>query len=384
MKRFRKSITALFGFDRRERRGTFVLSLIVVILLLVRLTAMRPGDVPAELPPLPSAEDVAAGGSDRETAPPVLFIFDPNTCSYDDLLRLGLSARQARTLINYRSTGARFRRPDDLRRVYGIDSASAAKLIPYIFIEGDPEGRKSGGRKEWSGADQEGRKPGSSRGWPGAEQEGKKSGGRKEWPGADQGREASMASANGYRSDSQRRPSADQAETAEGVPQYNRGDNRAASTACGDEVALDINRCSAGELVAIPGIGPVLAERIIKYRNLLGGFVDKWQLAEVYGLDSSVARLAAERLTLTFDDVRPLVLDSASYSDLARHPYLGYEAARKITTYRMVSGLPVTLGEMVSSGVITSVQAGRIAPYVRPAPGVTGTDYEFISSKVLK
>ncbi len=352
MKRFRKSITALFGFDRRERRGTFVLSLIVVILLLVRLTAMRPGEVPAELPPLPPAEDVTAGGSDRETAPPVLFIFDPNTCSYDDLLRLGLSARQARTLINYRSTGARFRRPDDLRRVYGIDSASAAKLIPYIFIEGDPEGRKSGGRKEW--------------------------------PGADQGREASMASANGYRSDSQRRPSADQAETAEGVPQYNRGDNRAASTACGDEVALDINRCSAGELVAIPGIGPVLAERIIKYRNLLGGFVDKWQLAEVYGLDSSVARLAAERLTLTFDDVRPLVLDSASYSDLARHPYLGYEAARKITTYRMVSGLPVTLGEMVSSGVITSVQAGRIAPYVRPAPGVTGTDYEFISSKVLK
>lgn len=368
MKRFRKSITALFGFDRRERRGTFVLSLIVVVLLLVRLTAMRPGEVPAELPPLPPAEDVTAVGSDRETASPVLFIFDPNTCSYDDLLRLGLSARQARTLVNYRSAGARFRRPDDLRRVYGIDSASAARLIPYIFIEGDPEGKESGGRKEWSGAEQEGRKPGS----------------RKGWSGADQVREASVASANGYRSDPQRRPSADQAETAEGVPQYNHGDNRAASTALGDEVALDINRCSAGELVALPGIGPVLAERIIKYRNLLGGFVDKWQLAEVYGLDSSVARLAAERLTLTFDEVRPLVLDSASYSDLARHPYLGYETARKITTYRMVSGLPVTLGEMVSSGVITSDQAGRIAPYVRPAPGVTGTDYEFISSKVLK
>lgn len=352
MKRFRKSISALFGFDRRERRGTFVLSLIVVILLLVRLTAMRPGKVPAELPPLSAAEDVTAGDGDRESASPVLFIFDPNTCSYDDLLRLGLSARQARTLINYRSAGARFRRPEELRRVYGIDSASVARLIPFIVIEGDPEGKRSGGREGW--------------------------------PGADPGREASMAEAKGYRSDPERKIPADQAEKAGVTSRYNREDNQAARTAWGDDVAFDINRCTAGELVTLPGIGPVLAERIIKYRNLLGGFVDKRQLAEVYGLDSSVARLAAERLTLTFDDVRPLILDSASYSELARHPYLGYESARKITAYRSVSGLPVTLGEMVSSGVITPDQAGRIAPYVRPAPGVTGNDYEFISSKVLK
>lgn len=352
MKRFRKSVTALLGFDRRERHGTFVLSLIVVTLLLVRLTVMRPGEVPAELPPLPLAQDVNAGGSDTGSTTPALFMFDPNTCTYDDLLSLGLSARQARTLINYRGSGARFRRPEDLRRIYGIDSSTAARLIPYILIETDPEGKKSGTRKGWSGADS--------------------------------GRDASVTWANRKESAPERKPSADQEENAVGGPRYNQGDNQATPTAGGGVLALDINRCTAGELVALPGIGPVLAERIIKYRNLLGGFVDKWQLAEVYGLDSSVARLAAEQLILTFEEVRPLVLDSASYSDLAHHPYLGYETARKITTYRSVSGLPVTLGEMVSSGVITPVQAGRIAPYVRPAPGVTGTDYEFISSKVLK
>jgi hypothetical protein len=39
---------------------------------------------------------------------------------------------------------------------------------------------------------------------------------------------------------------------------------------------------------------------------------------------------------------------------------------------------------MVRDNVLTARQAERMAPYVRPSPGVAGTDYEFISSKVLK
>jgi DNA uptake protein ComE-like DNA-binding protein len=352
MKRFRKTVTALFGFERRERRGTFVLSLIVVVLVLVRLTTLRPGEVPAEIPPLPLEQDIATGHSDKEKTLPVLFSFDPNTCTHDDLLRLGLSARQARTLMNYRGSGARFRRPEDLKRVYGIDSATASMLIPYIII----------------GTDQERKNPGNGAGGNEAYPKGKNPG----------------TPSIGYEREPVVKPSADHAENAGGGPREYGRDKLTTGAAGSYAVRLDINRCTAGELVTLPGIGPVLAERIIKYRSLLGGFVDKWQLAEVYGLDSSVAMLAAERIIMTFEDVRPLVLDSATYNDLARHPYLGYETARKITTYRSVTGSPVTLGRMVSSGVITPDQAARIAPYVRPGPGVTGTDYEFICSKVLK
>jgi competence protein ComEA len=127
-----------------------------------------------------------------------------------------------------------------------------------------------------------------------------------------------------------------------------------------------------------------LSVRIIRYRRLLGGFVSKSQLNEVYGLDTSVVRLITERVTLTFDSVAPLVLDSASFGDLARHPYLGYETARVITRYRTLTGVPLTLGAMVRDRVITAEQAERISPYVMPSPHATGDDYEFISSKVLK
>lgn len=339
MKKFRKTVTALIGFDRRERRGTYVLALLVLTLLVVRSVALRPGNVPEELPPLPvaMAEAEAGMGSGKREIPSVpLFNFDPNAASYDEMITLGLSERQARTLVNYRNSGARFRRPEDLARVYGIDSVTVARLIPYIIIS-DPgitarNLEADGNRPRYEGG------------------------------------------SGGERSGTGKAPSG----TTRGPGDYEepRGKMSAAM--------LDLNRCTAEELVSLPGIGPVLSARIIRYRSLLGGFVEKRQLTEVYGLDSSVVELIEVRLTITYDSVRPLELDSATFGEIARHPYLGYDAARRITSYRSVSQLPPTLGNMVGSGVITPLQAERIAPYVRPARGVTGSDYEFISSKVLK
>jgi competence protein ComEA len=47
---------------------------------------------------------------------------------------------------------------------------------------------------------------------------------------------------------------------------------------------IDINRATAGELTDLPGIGPVLAERIIAWRTEHGGFSDPSQLMEVSGI----------------------------------------------------------------------------------------------------
>ena len=351
MKLLRKTIDGLLGFNRRERRGTYVLSLLLIVLLAVRLTAFRTGRLPEEIPPLPSA-----GPSFYRTMEPAaaLFNFDPNTVTYDELLKLGLTARQARTLVNYRNSGARFRRPEDLARVYGIDSATLARLMPYIAIREtgrtalreSPAGRESLAE---SGALTE-------RGFLAERGAGD----------GERGRQINTAAGRG----------------AAGTEQ--EGLSRKLIVREDHPVITDLNSCSAEELDELPGIGPVLSVRIIRYRSLLGGFVETDQLREVYGLDSSVVRLIEERLTLTMDSVRPVALDNATFGELARHPYLGYEAARRITRYRSVSPSAITLGAMVRSGVITAGQAERIAPYVRPSPGTSGNDYEFISSKVLK
>ncbi len=325
MKSLKKISAGLFGFDRRERRGTYVLSAMLVVLLAVRLTAFRPGEVPDDIISLTEPATGLKDSAGEVQSVAALFTFDPNTVSYDDLLLLGLTERQAATLINYRGAGARFRRPEEIVRVYGLDSATAARLIPYIIIKDHYEDNASGGMK--------------ARG----------------------------------------------AVTNPGV-KYDRSFKPAASSGEAEAPAplIDLNLSGAVELEILPGIGPVLATRIIKYRNLLGGFVDGSQLTEVYGIDSSVVSLILPMVTVTLDSVSPLVLDSASFGDLARHPYVGYEVARLISRYRTLAEAPLTLGSMVMENVLTARQAERMAPYVRPSPGVTGTDYEFISSKVLK
>ena len=44
------------------------------------------------------------------------------------------------------------------------------------------------------------------------------------------------------------------------------------------EIALDINVIDSSVLEKLPGIGPYLAGKIIKYRNKLGGFYNKNQI----------------------------------------------------------------------------------------------------------
>jgi len=70
--------------------------------------------------------------------PPVLFYFDPNEVSAGDLRRLGMSNRQARTLINYRLHGGKFQQKEDLKKIYGLSAVFCERLMPYVRIKEYP------------------------------------------------------------------------------------------------------------------------------------------------------------------------------------------------------------------------------------------------------
>jgi competence protein ComEA len=63
-----------------------------------------------------------------------LFEFDPNTLDEKGFITLGVPERTARTIINYRNKGGKFRKPDDLRKIYSLKREDADRIIPYISI----------------------------------------------------------------------------------------------------------------------------------------------------------------------------------------------------------------------------------------------------------
>jgi competence protein ComEA len=138
----RESFNSWFGYTRRERRAASVLLVITIIIIIPRFLMPAANIKIEDLTPAFSEDDsqVVAPVFDNKD-PSVLFLFDPNTASSDTLVRLGFSSGAAGTLVRYRNKGGRFRRPGDIRNVYGIDSTTAERLIPYIRIAEPGRGR---------------------------------------------------------------------------------------------------------------------------------------------------------------------------------------------------------------------------------------------------
>ena len=93
---------------------------------------------------------------------------------------------------------------------------------------------------------------------------------------------------------------------------------------------LDINRATAEEWADLPGIGPVLSRRIVKFRSALGGFVSLDQLHQVYGLDSAVIALVRPSLALEPNSHEIICLDSLTFGSLVRHPLFDADQTRQV------------------------------------------------------
>ena len=61
--------------------------------------------------------------------------FDPNTADSTLLVTVGFKPWMARNLIRYRNAGKVFRRPDELRRLYGMNDSLYSTLAPFIRID---------------------------------------------------------------------------------------------------------------------------------------------------------------------------------------------------------------------------------------------------------
>ena len=116
-------------------------------------------------------------------------------------------------------------------------------------------------------------------------------------------------------------------------------------------IKKDLNTATAEDLLPIRGIGEKLSERIIKYRERLGGFSHKKQLNEVYGLSEEVITEVWKYFDLlTLAQITKLDLNQASKRELAKIPYLGYKEAEALLIFRSEKGNIQSLEELQALG----------------------------------
>lgn len=242
---------------------------------------------------------------------PENFPFDPNTLPENDWKKLGVSGRVARTVRNYIAKGGRFRTADDLGKIYGLPRDVLHRLLPYVKIPASTEERKACFKIAHSNVDPYVVHNASGSGLSGSET----------------------------------------------VPVSSPPKKRTINN-------IDINNSDTTAWIALPGIGSKLANRIIRYRESLGGFHSIEQIAEIYGLRDSTFQQLRPFLQCTAPTVRKININTAEAEDLKQHPYVRWQLASLIIQYRKQHGsyhVPEDLGQLA---LVTPDLLKKLLPYI--------------------
>ena len=127
--------------------------------------------------------------------------------------------------------------------------------------------------------------------------------------------------------------------------------------------AIDINSTDSAAWVALSGIGPGFAKRIMTYREKLGGFYQVDQLKEVYGLDSLWVNENKALLKVGAGIYRFLEINKLEWKDF-KHPYLPYGQSKVVLAYRKQHGVLKDFEALEKIQLLDLVAWKRLKPYL--------------------
>ncbi len=126
---------------------------------------------------------------------------------------------------------------------------------------------------------------------------------------------------------------------------------------------LNLNEADSASLVALPKIGPVLAGRIVQYRNKLGGFHQMNQLLEVWGFKEDVLYDLEGKVFLKPQDATAINVNEISLDELKKHPYFKYSLSQALVNYRKQHGNFQSLNDLKKIKLVNDSIFKLISPY---------------------
>lgn len=126
---------------------------------------------------------------------------------------------------------------------------------------------------------------------------------------------------------------------------------------------ISLNSTDTTEWKKIPGIGSSYSSRIVKYRSLLGGFVSKEQLLEVYGISSDIYFRISPYISEDSNFIK-LHINELEFNQLLRHPYLNYNQVQAIMNLRNKKGNIASINELHMLDEFSNEDITRLQPYL--------------------
>lgn len=137
MNRLRLFIRAYFGFSRTETNA-FLLFIPLLFIMLFSGTIYRKYAWSEPFPDPRRTDSLLAllesHEIKRDTIPAAIAFhsFDPNQATETELIALQLKPWIAKRIVGYRSKGGSFRKPEDVLRIFGMDSGWYALAKPWM------------------------------------------------------------------------------------------------------------------------------------------------------------------------------------------------------------------------------------------------------------
>ena len=131
-----------------------------------------------------------------------------------------------------------------------------------------------------------------------------------------------------------------------------------------DPGKVELNQADSLQLVALRGVGPVFASRIIKYRELLGGFYSVRQLLEVYNFPKETYDQVSGLVDADTLLIKKIRINFAPFRELLRHPYLNLNEVKELLAHKNRYGAFNSLKDVLASGALSEETFKKIKWYI--------------------